>query len=371
MVSFKPVIFTALTVLFAVENISSVLTADSASNGSSGTSNTNTGTNQAAGTTSGAQAGQSGQQASSSNTQSQNTGSQATQNAESQDSAQGAAQEAAVTVDDQKKALALDIDLMKETKTICETVKTKLKTKADTKASKITSEDDKTFVDDKKKEVEEKVKTIDENLANVVKTKKVKVNASGITEAADCNEQVDSVDDGVSDALTALSTGISDLKSLADELAQKAADALKDDEATTNERNDVKEKADFLVESCGKIGTILEKLVTYLNTETIQATKKEYEEHKNTLTTLKGKLDSEEEDFNAVFNDMTAEAQHAVDDVKKAIDAVVSHRKDKSIVVDETLLSNLSALVKTIIETSRAFLPGLAFAVSSVAIYLF
>lgn len=369
MVSFKPAIITALTVLFAVENISSVLTADSASNGNGGTSGTNTGTTQ----TTASNSSQSGQQSSSSTTNSQAAGSQAANNnSENQTNAQdGAAQEAAITAEDQKKALTLDIELMKETKTISENVKNKLKAKADTKASKITSEDDKTFVDDKKKEVEEKVKNIDENLVNVVKTKKVKVNASGITEATESTTEVDSVDDGVSDALTELSSGISGLKSLADELAQKAADALKDDEATANERNDVKEKATFLSESCEKIGTILEKLVTYLNNETIQETKKEYEEHKKTLTTLKGKLDSEEEDFNAVFNDMTAEAQHAVDDVKKAIDAVVSHRQDKGIVVDETLLSNLSSLVKTIIETSRAFLPGLAFAaVSSMAIFL-
>lgn len=351
MVSFKPAIVTALTVLFAVENISLVL----ATNGVGG------------------KAYEQNSSASGSGSDNQSNDSQQSDSQNSRTNSQdGAAQDAAITADDQKKALTLDIDLMKQTKTICETVKTKLETKARTKASKITSEDDKSFVDDKKKEVNEKVKNIDENLANVIKTKKVKVNASGITEATESTTEVDSVDDGVSDALTELSSGISGLKSLADELAQKAADALKDDEAATNERNDVKKKATFLSESCEQIGTILDKLVTYLNNETIQETKKEYEKHKKTLTTLKAKLDSEEEDFNAVFNDMTAEAQHVADDVKKAIDAVVSHRKDKGIVVDETLLSNLSALVKTIIETSRAFLPGLAFAVvSSMTVFLY
>lgn len=272
------------------------------------------------------------------------------------------------TDEDKKKAVALDVDLLKETKKVCTTVRAKLATKANTKFDKlgtIEGEPHKEYVTEKKKELDESRKKFENNLTRIEKTKKIKI-------PADTGTEVDAVDDSVAGALSDVSSDISDIKTLSDDVSKKVSENLKGDEVSATEHADIKEKATLLQESCNGIGTILDKLTAYLNNDTTQNIKKEFDERKKNLTSLKTKVDNKDEDYNAHFRDMTAEAQNAVGEVKKAIDAVVAHRKANNLDVDDALFSNLSTLLYTIIETSRAYLPGVAFALlSSVAMFLF
>lgn len=328
MVSFKPTIITAFAAFLAFGNISPVLSA-----GGSGGNGGNGGGHQ---------------EQNNANDSSNPTGAGGQPNNESK-----------------KKAVKLDLDLMKETKNVCTTVNTKLVGKAKSKLNKLEGESHKEYVAEKTKEIDEKNKKFNENLVKIEKTKKIKV-------PADTGAEVDAVDDGVAGALSDLSSDISAIKTLTDDVSEKVSENLKDDEASATEHTDIKEKATLLQESCNGIGTILDKLAEYLNNDTTQNIKKEFDERKKNLTSLKTKVENKDEDYVTHFRDMATEAQNAVGEVKKAIDAVVAHRKAENLDVDDTLFSNLSTLLDTIIETSRAYLPGVAFALlSSVAMFLF